>query len=151
MSTEAITAESVTAEAIAAHTAKFAVAPVAAPVTETDYQKLYEQKVEENDRLSAVIAASRIATSTPANKSHRPAITAARMRALVGDAAYLNMSRTEKLVALGVDPASASDDLLRRAFGRGAAGSVGADLHKTSPARYSLLREAALALNIYGN
>jgi hypothetical protein len=141
---------SITQQAIATADAEQAAAEaLAAPPT--DYEALYNEKVAENDRLSSVIAASRIATSAPANKSHRPAITAARMRAMVGDAAYLNMSRTEKLVALGVDPASASDDLLRRTFGRGAAGSVGADLHKTSPARYGLLREAALALNIYGN
>jgi hypothetical protein len=59
------------------------------------------------------------------------------------------MTRAEKLAGIGVDP-STSDDLLRRIFGRGADGAVGNDLMKSSPARYRLLKEASLILDIYG-
>jgi hypothetical protein len=120
--------------------------PIAPP---TDFEKLYEEKVLENERLNAVLTASRIATSAPANKSHKPVITTARLRAMVGDAAFLGMSRTERIVALGGD-VSVTDDALRKGFGRGNDGKFAQDLHKSDPRRYGLLREMAIALNIFG-
>jgi hypothetical protein len=141
--------EQLSADAIAAHNAKYAAPVGPEPVPPVDYKALYEAKIEETDRLNAVITAGRIAASAPANKSHKPVVTTQRLRAMVGDATFLGMSRTEKLVAIGVDPAT-PDDVLRRGWGRGNDGQFAQDLMKTDPRKYGLLREAAIALNIFG-
>jgi hypothetical protein len=139
---------SLTEQIVKAH-AEAAIAAELAAKPPVDFQTLYQEKVEEVDRLNAVITAGRIAASAPANKSHKPVITTQRLRAMVGDATFLGMSRTEKLVALGVDP-KVSDDVLRKGWGRGNDGQFGSDLMKTNPREYGLLKEAAIALNIYG-
>jgi hypothetical protein len=77
-------------------------------------------------------------------------VPASRVKALLGPLALLKMTRDEKLQSLGVDPASVTDDGLKKIFGRGNDGKMGGDLQKTSPARYAQLREAALLLNVYG-
>jgi hypothetical protein len=114
----------------------------------TDYQKLYEDKVAENEMLTTVIAASRVATSTPANKSFKPVITADRLRAMVGDLAYHKMPRHDKVVALGGDPTT-SDEVLKKAFGRGNDGVFANDLHRSDPRKYALYRELAIGLGLY--
>jgi hypothetical protein len=139
----------ITDDAIAAHNAKYAAPVGPEPVPPVDYKAMYEAKLEETERLNAIITAGRIAASAPANKSHKPVVTAQRLRAMVGDATFLGMSRTEKLVALGVDPAT-PDDVLLKGWGRGNDGRFAQDLMKTDPRKYGLLKEAALALNLYG-
>jgi hypothetical protein len=148
MSTTPITEASLTEQIVKAH-AEAAVAAELAAKLPVDFQKLYEEKVEENDRLQNIITSARIASSAPVNKSHKPSVTVARLRATLGDAVFHGMSRNEKLVSLGVDP-KVSDDTLRKGWGRGNDGRFASDLMKTNPREYGLLREAAIALNIYG-
>src|SRR5216683_1217608 len=131
--------EQIAADAIAAHEAKHNPPAEPVPVTPSDYQKLYEEKSAEVDTLNAVIAASRVATNTPAGKSFKPVITADRLRAMVGDLAYHKMPRKDKIVALGGDPAT-SDEVLKKAFGRGNDGVFANDLHRSDPRKYSLYR-----------
>lgn len=116
-----------------------------------DYEALYNEKTAEVERLQTVLTAGRLAANRPDNRSSKPQITAERVKALVGNAGLLKMSRAEKLASIGVDPNSVTDELLRRIFGRGADGAVGQDLMKSDPARYGLLKQAAIILNIYGN
>jgi phosphoglycerate dehydrogenase-like enzyme len=142
----------ITEEAIATAAQATAEAEALAALTAppSDYKALYDEKTAEVDRLNAIITAGRIAATTPANKSHKPVITTARLRAMVGDAAFVNMSRTERIVGLGGD-VSVTDDTLRKGWGRGNDGKFAQDLHKTDPRKYGLLREMAIALNIFGN
>jgi hypothetical protein len=114
-----------------------------------DYKALYEQKSEEVDSLNAIITASRAATRIPANQSHKPSITAERFRAQVGDVAFLNMTRAQKLMGVGVDPAT-PDDVLHQGWGRGNDGKFAQDLMKSDPKKYSSLRQAAIVLGIFG-
>jgi hypothetical protein len=141
--------EQIAADAIAAHNAKYAAPVEPVPVTPSDYQKLYEAKVAENETLTAVIAASRVAANTPQNKgSVKAVITCERLRAMVGDLAYNQMPRASKIVALGGDP-NTSDETLKKLFGRGNDGKLAADLQRSDPRSYATLREVALGLNLY--
>jgi len=114
----------------------------------SDWENLYSQQKLENERLQAVITATRSARAA-APQSVKPAMTAERLRASVGDLALLKMSRDEKLQSLGVDPASVTDDGLHKLFGRGNDGKAAAELSKVNPGRYGLLREAAVLLGRY--
>jgi hypothetical protein len=58
--------EQLAADAIAAHSAKYAAPVEPEPVPPVDYKALYEAKIEETDRLNAVITAGRIAASASA-------------------------------------------------------------------------------------
>lgn len=114
-----------------------------------DFEAMYNEKVEENNRLQNIITSAKIASSAPVNKSHKPAVTVARLRATLGDAVFHGMSRFEKLTSLGA-PTDVSDDTLRKGWGRGNDGRFASDLMKTNPRQYGLLKEAAIALGIYG-
>jgi hypothetical protein len=150
--TSNITAESVTAEAIAAHEAKFAVAPVAPVVTETDHELIASDLRAENTRLKASLAAVRLGT-TPSGSSNngKPLISAARFRAEVGLSSLRGMPVDQKLQGLGLDPATVSIDHLERLFCLGNDGVAAAELMRASPKRYRQLREAADLLGIYGS
>ena len=121
-------------------------------VTPSDFQALYAEVQAENERLKAVITASRIApvVDNP-QKDLKPAISAARVKALVGQSGINRMTRAEKVSALGLSPSEVSDDLLRACFGRGNDGNAASELYKTSPLRYRQLKEASLLLGIYSN
>jgi 5-enolpyruvylshikimate-3-phosphate synthase len=82
-----ITEASLTEQIVKAH-ADAAVAAELAAKPPTDFEALYNAKVEENDRLQAIITSARIASSAPVNKSHKPAVTCARLRATLGDAVF---------------------------------------------------------------
>jgi hypothetical protein len=118
-------------------------------VTESDYQKLYEESQAENARMALVMTAARVATTpTAPGASTKAKVTAQRVRTLAGEVGFLNMSRAERLVSVGCDP-SISDEFLSKVFGRGNNGTIGRDLHRTDPARYNVLREASLILNLF--
>lgn len=132
--------------------------PVASAVTLSDsdvpqvspnFEELYEAQKLENTRLANLLTASRVSSSA-APKSVKPSITADRARAMVGALAWQKMTRDERLISVGVDPKSVTNEGLRKIFGRGNDGSIGQDLMKTSPSRYSALKEAALAVGVYG-
>ena len=61
------------------------------------------------------------------------------------------MTRAEKLGTLGIDANAVTDEGIKKVFGRGADSSIGADLYKSSPAKYAQLKEASLLLNLYGS
>jgi hypothetical protein len=121
-------------------------------VTESDYQRLYEESKAENERLKVVMTAARIngTPSTAAGAANRHRGAANRVRAVVGDAGFHQMSRAERLTAVGCDP-TISDEFLKKVYGRGNNGAIGRDLHRTDPEKYALLREASLILNIFAN
>lgn len=118
-------------------------------VTPSDYELLYQEQRQENERLKALLTVARV-SGTPGNTqtSTRPVVTAERVEATLGRAAFLNTSRSEKLQAIGLDP-SVTDEYLRKLFGRNADFKAAQDLHKTSPGKYALLREGAKILNIF--
>lgn len=116
-----------------------------------DYENLYHQQREENERLKTLIASSRLSPVAPhAEKDAEVPVTAARARALLGPVQLLNMSREDKIRSLSVDPATVDDNVLRELFGRGSDGKALAELQRKSPYRVKVLRECALLLNIYG-
>jgi hypothetical protein len=121
-------------------------------VTPSDWERLYEESKAENDRLKVVMTAARIngTPSTAAGAANRHKGAANRVRAVVGDAQFQQMSRAERLTAVGCDP-TISDEFLRKIYGRGNTGAIGRDLHRTDPEKYALLREASLILNIFAN
>ena len=142
----------ITADAIAAHAEKFA-EPEPPVVTPSDYERLYAESREENARLNAVLAAARISTrpsSEHPQKDLKPAITAARFKASISPVDFLKLSRDQKLLGIGLDPAGVDDGYVRRVFGRGADSALGVELMKTSPLRYRQLKEAAEVLGLYG-
>ncbi len=117
-------------------------------VNESDYAKLYHETQEQLAQANAIIAASNSASSSAPGKSVQPKLTAQRLRATVGELGWLNMSRADRLMAIGCDP-SISDDFLRKVFGRNSVGTVGRDLQRTDPSRHALLREAAHCTGMY--
>jgi hypothetical protein len=119
-----------------------------APKVVPDYEQLYESQKAETGRLNALLTAAKISNSS-APKSVQPSMTAQKARAMVGELAWLKMSRDERLISIGVDPKSVTNEGLQKIFGRGNDGSIGKDLMKTSPSRYAQLRQASLALNLY--
>jgi len=121
-------------------------------VTEGDYEALYSESQAENERLKAVITAARLApVADKPGKDLKPAVSAERLKAMLGQHGINKLTRTEKIVALGLDPAGVDDSFLRRCFGRGNDGSAASELHKTSPLRYRQLKEASLLLGIFAN
>ena len=121
-------------------------------VQPSDYENLYAEQVAECERLKSIIAASRLAPiAEHPLKDARPAVSADRLRALVGPTQLLAMTRAEKIAALGLDPNGVDDAFLRKCFGKSNDGSAAAELHKTSPLRYRQLKEASLLLGIYAN
>lgn len=121
-------------------------------VTASDYQVLLEEQRAENERLRAIITASRIApVADHPQKDAKPAISAARLTATLGQTQINRMTRAEKLSALGLEPSSVDEAFLRQCFGRGNDGSAASELHKTSPLRYRQLKEASLLLGIFAN
>jgi hypothetical protein len=119
-----------------------------ASVDADSYKRLYEAQREENSRIQRQLDLTRSErTNSPA--SVKPRITCERVRATVGELAFLNMTRKERLVAVDVDP-SVTDEFLKKVFGRGSNGSIGRDLHRTDPANYARLREAAKITNAFG-
>jgi hypothetical protein len=128
-----------------------AIEEVVAPPT--DYQLLYEESRAENERLGKVLQAARLGNTPSAShpqQDAKPAVTAERFKALVGPVQFLKMTRFEKLVGLGLDPATVDDEYLRKVFGRGADGKYGQELFKTNRLRYRELKNAADILDIYG-
>lgn len=118
-------------------------------VNEGDYQRLYEESRAENERLQTVMTSARmngVPSTTGATNYSKGAAT--RVRAVVGEHQFQKMSRAERLTSIGADP-TLSDQFLSRVFGRGNDGSIGRDLFKTDKARYDLLREASIILNLY--
>ncbi len=114
----------------------------------SDYEALYKAQRDENERLQAVITATR-SSVTPAPQSAKAPVSAERLRSTLGPLTLLRMSRAEKLQSIGVDPASVTDDGLHKLFGRGNDGKAAAELSKVNPGRYALLREAADLLRLY--
>ena len=126
-----------------------AIAPVpAVSVSESQYKQLYEAQKLETERANALLTAAR-STTAVAPQTIRPAMTADRVKATLGDLAVYKLTRDQKLQSLGIDPASITDQALSQLFGRGNDGKLGADLVKSNPRQYFLLREAAMLLNLY--
>jgi hypothetical protein len=115
-----------------------------------DFEALYRAEKLEKESLQNLQAATR-SQSTTAHPSlnTRPSMTADRVRAINGLGTVHQMSRAQKLQALGVDPSTISDDGLRALFGRKQDGKLAQDLFKTNPGRYRLLKECADILNLY--
>ena len=122
-------------------------------VTEHDYENLYREQRAENERLKAILDAARLSSASSGAPAARPnakaAVSADRVRTLLGPVGFLNSTRSEKLMALGVDPASVTDDGLRKLFGRGADFQAAQDLQRSNPERYAVLKQCALILNLY--
>ena len=119
----------------------------------TDYKALYETQASELEALKNLVAATRVtqqSAGTP-DKDRKPAVSADRARALVGEFEWSRMTESQRISSLGVDPATVDRGLLHRAFGRGADSKLANDMYKkTSPYRYRVLREVAVVLNIFG-
>jgi hypothetical protein len=146
--------EQIAADAVARHKAKYDPPVEPEPVKPSgDYENLYLAQKEETERLKNVLAASRLSTApaTGNRQATKPAVTADRVRALVGPVGVLKMTRSEKLQSLGLEPASVDDGYLRRLFGRSNDGTAASELMKQNPSRYLILREAAKILNIFCN
>ena len=117
---------------------------------------MYEDQRSENERLQSVLDAARLRQRNEAqsesarNRDRQPGLSVERLKAQTGALRYQQMSRAERLTALGVDPAT-SDDLLRQLFGRGNDGKLAADLKKADPHKYRVLREGAIATGTYAN
>ena len=122
-------------------------------VTEKDYEALYQDQRAENERLKAILDAARLSSAGRGSPAARPStkatVSSDRVRALLGPVGFLNTSRDEKLKALGVDPASITDDGLKKLFGRGADFQAAQDLQRSNPGRHATLRECAKILNLY--
>lgn len=114
-----------------------------------DYRELYAQERQRREDLEATLAAARVQPiqAAPGADIHPKSFEQA--RAQVGPARWHRMSNAEKLVALNQDP---NQDLgfVRQLWGKGADPRVSADLHKSNPVLYRRTKQAALALNIYG-
>ena len=115
-----------------------------------DYKALYEGQAAKTAQLEAVIAAGRLQSSTAKGDDRKPAVTAQRLKAMLGPVGWLNSTRDEKLVGLGLNPREVDDNLLKKLFGRGNDGKAAQDLHKQNPYRYRVLKEASEALDVYG-
>ena len=118
-------------------------------VLKTDWEDLYNHQKAETARLHTIIDAARVAPSAFPVHRVQAAITAERVKATVSPTAFLKMTRDDKVRSLGLDPASITDDGLRKVFGRGADNSVKVELMKVSPKRYAELKQASLILNIF--
>jgi hypothetical protein len=114
----------------------------------SDFESLYEQRKEENARLQAILTAGRVSRPT-APQSVKATVLAEQVKARLGPATFHQMTRNEKLQAVGVDPKSITNEGLSKIFGRGNDGTVGRDLMRTSPQRYAQLRQASLILNLF--
>jgi hypothetical protein len=127
--------------------------PVAPAVPEAvDYSLMYSEMREENTRLKAIMTAARI-EGKPVHApgaDRKPAVSAEHVRRSLGPLAMHNMTRNQKLEALGLNPEAVSDGALKKLFGRGNDGVAAKDLHNADPLRLKQLREAALLLNVYG-
>ncbi len=123
-------------------------APEAQPAP-SDYEALYKEQKADNERLQAVITANRNSKPNLAPQSVKAAVLADRVKAQLGPVGFLKATRDEKLMVLGVDPKSITDDGLQKIFGKRNDPSLGKDLMRSSPARYAQLRQAALLLNLY--
>lgn len=120
-----------------------------ATVLKTDWEDLYNNQKAETARLSTIIDAARVAPSAAPAQRVQPAITADRVKATVSPTAFLKMTREDKIRSLGVDPASITDDGLRKVFGRGCDNSLKVELMNVSPRRYAELKQVSLILNIF--
>jgi hypothetical protein len=118
--------------------------------TQRDYKALHIEAQAEVERLNAIISAGRFTPQTNHPlKDAKPSVTSARLKAMVGPVKFLQMTRSEKLVGLGLNPAEVDDEFLKRCFGRGNDGKAAQELYKSNPFRYRQLREAADILSIY--
>lgn len=119
-------------------------------VQPSDWETLYAESQEENTRLKAVISSARLApTADHSGKDLKPAVTFERLTALLGTHGVNKLTRSEKISALGENPANIDDAFLHKCFGKGNDGSAAADLFKTSPLRYRTLKEISKALQLY--
>lgn len=122
--------------------------------TPSDYETLYQESQEEISRLKAVITSARLAPVTDhPQKDAKPAVTAARLRATIGDVALRNMTREDKLRALSLDPSTIDDALLQKCFGLASKGNDGKsarEIYNKSPLRYRQLKQAAEILGYLG-
>ena len=91
------------------------------PEPQINWQQMYEQQKKETETLQTILTAAKVGTAAPASlQGNKPEVTATHLKASLNPVVFLNMSRNEKLQALKIDPATVSDDQLRRIFGRGA-------------------------------
>lgn len=121
----------------------------AAPKTEGDFQALYEASQIENAKLNHLIEAARFSAPPASSASTKTLDTVERIRARIGEDAYRKLTREERLTAVGVDP-TISDEFLLKLFGRKFVPTLQRDLHRTDPAKYSRLRQAARILGLDG-
>jgi hypothetical protein len=114
-----------------------------------NYQELYAQERQRREDLEATLVAARIQPAQAAPGADIKPKTFEQARAQVGLARWHRMSNSDKLVALGQDPAQ---DLgfVRQLWGRGADPRLSADLFKSNPLAYRRTRECAHALGIFG-
>jgi hypothetical protein len=110
----------------------------------------YQQYVEEKQRRELAesqlnaLKTSRTNSNTQAAAKVSTQVVRARMG---GD--WFRLTDAQRLAAIGADP-NTDRELLRKLFGRGAQSSFVVDFSKAQPQRYADLREAALAVGIYG-
>jgi hypothetical protein len=104
-------------------------------LNEAAYERMYDQSRAEIVRLQALLEATRAARSPSRNQSVKPIILAEQFKAQAGAAAFLQMTRDEKLRGIGADPATTSDAGILKVFGRGCDPQVGQDLMRSSPQR----------------
>jgi hypothetical protein len=121
-------------------------------IVASDYEQLYYQSQEKIQELENVIKASRIKpVSEHPSKDAKPGMTDEKLRAQIGANAYGNLSRADKVAALGVDPSTVDEVFLRKCFGKSNSGVEAKELFNSNPLRYRVLKEVAKALNIYSN
>lgn len=125
--------------------------PVAV-VTPSTYEAMYLAERAKADQLREVLAAARINPDRPtAKEAGGPTKSAEQVKAQLGQVQMLNLTREQKLAALGVVDATVTDEFLRCLFGRSNTGQLAKDLHITSPARYALLKQCAILTGAYCN
>ena len=119
-------------------------------VQEGDYAKLYKEQREENERLNALLTAARLGTAAAVarGQNSKAPVLADTVRAQVGAAQFHQMSRTDKLTSVGLEP-ELSDEMFLDIFAIGAEPQLGLDLSKSNPKRYNMLREGAKILGLY--
>jgi hypothetical protein len=68
----------------------------------------------------------------------------------MGLRAWNALSTSQRIAALGIEPASVDLEAVKRVFGRGANHTLANDLHKSEALKYRQWKEVALATGIYG-
>jgi len=113
-----------------------------------EYYHLYNQEKKARETAEAQLGAVR--ENREAKADTRTVESMEQVRERVGRAMWFQFSESQKLTALGLDPATVDKNQLRSLFGAKSDGAYAVDFMKTSPYRYRQLKQAALALNITG-